>query len=315
MTFSQTLLQTIQTKKTPVLVGLDPRYESLPAVFKSVFGSDTAALDASVAASAYKEFCCAVIDIVASLVPAVKPQSAFFEQFGPFGMTALESVIRYARKKGLLVIFDGKRNDIGSTAAAYAAGILGKHSAWGADALTVSPYLGDDSIEPFVKTATNCNAGVFVLVKTSNPGGAMIQDLLIRDLKSEEYETIYRRIARYVNGLSLNTIQEKEKYGSVGAVVGATWAEQLAELRTVMPNSWFLVPGYGSQGGSAKSVAAAFDDNGLGAVINNSRGILFSYQKEPYRSRFGEPQWEKAVEAATLDMIAELRSETTAGRL
>jgi orotidine-5'-phosphate decarboxylase len=187
---------------------------------------------------------------------------------------------------------------------------LGKDSAWGADALTVSPYLGDDSLEPFVREAVKREAGIFVLVKTSNPGSAMIQDL-----KTGGNETIYRRIARYVNKLTLETVQTPEHYGSVGAVVGATWAEQLAELRKVMPYSWFLVPGYGSQGGSAKDVAAAFDENGLGAVINNSRGILFAYQKEPYRSRFGEQQWEKAVEAATLDMTAELRSETASCRL
>jgi len=296
MTFSKLLSEAIKKKGNPISVGLDPRYESLPAVFRTADKADTSGV-----AAAFEKFCCAVMDITAPLVPAVKPQSAFFEQYGPPGMSALGNVIRYAREKELIVIFDGKRNDIGSTAAAYAAGILGAQSAWGADALTVSPYLGDDSLEPFVKTAMERNAGIFVLVKTSNPGGAMIQDL-----HTGGNQTVYHRIACYVNKLSLETVQQGEHYGSVGAVVGATYPEQLAELRKAMPYSWFLVPGYGSQGGTAKDVAAAFDKNGLGAVINNSRGLLFAYQREPYLSRFGEQQWEKAVEAATLDMTAEL---------
>lgn len=305
MSFSKLLTKAVKTKKTPVLVGLDPRLESLPKSLRE--GIDPS--DAVKTSTAYKKFCCTVIDIVAPLVPAVKPQAAFFEQCGPFGMIALENVIRYAREKGLLVVFDGKRNDIGSTAEAYAAGILGERSAWGADALTVSPYLGDDSLAPFVKTAQERDAGIFVLVKTSNPGGAMLQDV------KAGRKTIYRRVAEHVQELAVATKVEREKYGSVGAVVGATWPEQLAELRRIMKSAWFLVPGFGSQGGSAKDVASAFDKKGYGAIVNNSRGILFSYQKEPYQSKFGEEQWEQAVEAATLDMIEQLRADTPAGNL
>ena len=298
MTFSKNLTDAVRTKKNPVLVGLDPRFESLPESLR----------DGSVA-EAFETFCRGVIDVVAPLVPAVKPQAAFFEQYGSTGMVALENVIRYARKKGLIVVFDGKRNDIGSTAEAYAAGILGENSPWEADALTVSPYLGDDSLSPFVKTAMERDAGIFVLVKTSNPGGAMLQDLTV------DGKTIYRRVAEHVQELSVSTMSNNEKYGAVGAVVGATWPEQLAELREAMPNCWFLVPGFGSQGGSAKDVAAAFDADGFGAIINNSRGILFAYQKEPYRSKFGEKNWQAAVEAATLDMIDRLRADTPAGKL
>lgn len=298
MTFSQKLTEAIRTKKNPVLVGLDPRFESLPESLRT--GNVT---------GAFETFCRGVIDVVAPLVPAVKPQAAFFEQYGSAGMVALENVIRYARQNGLLVVFDGKRNDIGSTAEAYAAGILGEASPWGADALTVSPYLGDDSLSPFVKTAVERDAGIFVLVKTSNPGGAMLQDLTV------DNKTIYRRVAEHVQELSVSTKQGDEKYGAVGAVVGATWPEQLAELREAMPNCWFLVPGFGSQGGSAKDVAGAFDENGLGAIINNSRGILFAYQKEPYKSKFGEKNWQAAVEAATLDMIEQLRNDTSAAKL
>jgi orotidine-5'-phosphate decarboxylase len=288
MTFSQLLTAAVRQKGNPVLVGLDPRFDSLPAALR---GDDVAA--------SFERFCCEVIDIVAPMVPAVKPQAAFFEQYGPAGMVVLGRVIQYARKKGLVVIFDGKRNDIGSTAEAYAAGILGVDSAWGADALTVSPYLGDDSIEPFVQAAVKRNAGIFVLVKTSNPGGKMLQDLDIGG------KTVYRRVAEYVEQLAQRT------EGSVGAVVGATWTEQLAELRNVMPSAWFLVPGFGLQGGSAKDVAPAFKPDGLGAIINNSRGIIFAYNQEPFQSQFGETHWQQAVEVAAKEMIGQLTAIQT----
>jgi orotidine-5'-phosphate decarboxylase len=285
MSFSQLLAEAVRKKGNSVLVGLDPRWESLPLTCRTDNVADS-----------FERFCNTVIDIVAPLVPAVKPQAAFFEQYGVAGMTALQHVIRYARQKGLLIIFDGKRNDIGSTAEAYAAGILGADSAWGADALTVSPYLGDDSIEPFVKTAVERNAGIYVLVKTSNPGGKMLQDLEVNG------KPIYRHIAEYVEQLAQRTS------GSVGAVVGATWAEQLAELRQVMPSTPFLVPGYGAQGGTAKDVAKAFHSDGSGALVNNSRGIIFAHLKEPFKSQYGESRWQDAVESAAKQMIAELRS-------
>jgi orotidine-5'-phosphate decarboxylase len=306
MTFSQLLVETVSNKKTPVMVGLDPRFDWIPQAIRR----NADPKNAEQVAEVFEEFCREIIDIVAPLVPVIKIQSAFFEQYGVPGMSALRRIIIYIRnKKGLVIVFDGKRNDIGSTAEAYSAGILGKDSAWGADALTVSPYLGDDSLEPFVKTAVERNAGIFVLVKTSNRGGAMLQDLVA------DGKTIYRRVAEHVQQLSLSTCSESGGYGDIGAVVGATWSEQLAELRGVMPNTWFLVPGFGSQGGSANDVAAAFDVNGLGAVINNSRGLLFAYRREPFQTTFGETKWQQAVEAATLQMIDQLRAETPAGKL
>ena len=303
MSFSQLLSEAVRKKGNPVLVGLDPRWESLPMSCRAeTWGlTSPAHAPAHVVADSFERFCNAIIDIVAPLVPAVKPQAAFFEQYGATGMTAMQNVIRYARQKGLIVIFDGKRNDIGSTAEAYAAGILGAESAWGADALTVSPYLGDDSIEPFVKTATQRNAGIYVLVKTSNAGGKMLQDLDV------DGKPIYRRVAEYVEQLAQQT------GGSVGAVVGATWADQLAELRQVMPSAPFLVPGYGAQGGTVKDVAKAFNPDGSGALVNNSRGIIFAHLKEPFKSQFGEARWQDAVESATKQMIAELRSEIVLG--
>ena len=298
MTFSLKLTTAVCLKKTPVLVGLDPRLELIPPSLR--LGLKPAVL--------LERFCCDVIDVVAPLVPAVKPQAAFFEQYGPDGMAALGAVIRYAREKGLLVVFDGKRNDIADTAEAYASGILGEPSAWGADALTISPYLGGDSIDPFARTAVERQAGVFVLVKTSNPGGTMFQNLCAQD------KPVYCHVAEYVQSLALKTKADGEHYGQIGSVVGATWPSQLAELRKIMPNAWFLVPGFGTQGGSASDVAAAFDSDGLGAIVNNSRGIIFAHTLDRFQ-RYGEMNWQRAVEAAAREMIDLLRAETTAGKL
>jgi orotidine-5'-phosphate decarboxylase len=259
-------------------------------------------------AAAFQAFCCGVIDAVAPLVAAVKPQAAFFEQYGPAGMSALAVVIRHARSKGLLTVLDGKRNDIGTTAAAYADAYLGENSAWGADALTVNPYLGDDSIEPFVDRAQATGSGVFVLVKTSNPGGRAFQDY------ASAAGPLYRRVADHVEQLATASAGHCG-YGVVGAVVGATFPEQLAELRAAMRHTWLLIPGYGAQGGSARDVASGFDPQGLGAVVNNSRGIIFAYEREPYRSRYGSGGWQDAVVAATRDMIDQLAAETPAGQL
>ena len=292
----------------PVVVGLDPRFEQLPAPLTQ--GVD--AKNRAGVAEAYARFGCEIIDVVAPLVPAVKPQMAFYEQLGVEGMTALKRIVDHARRAGLLVILDGKRNDIGTTAEAYADGLLGADSAWGGDALTVSPYLGDDSLEPFVKTAVARDAGLFVLVKTSNPGGGQFQDRPLAAGGTEK--TLYRLVADEVERLSA-AAPGSSGYGPVGAVVGATYPEQMAELRAAMPHAVLLVPGYGSQGGTAKDCASAFDAGGLGAVINNSRGIIFAHAKKPYAEKFGAAGWQQAVEAATRDMINELRAETSVGKL
>ncbi len=301
--FADRLIAAVRAKRTPVLVGLDPRAQNLPAGLLS--GTDNEAT-----ASAFASFCRGVIDVVAPLVPAVKPQAAFFEQLGPAGMRALKDTIDHAASKGLLVILDGKRNDIGSTATGYAEAYLGprESSPWGSDALTVSPYLGDDSLTPFVDVAKERGAGIFVLVKTSNPGGKRFQDLIA------DGKPLYRHVGDYVESLAAETAGGGN-YGSVGAVVGATYPEQLAELRQAMPHTWFLIPGFGAQGGTAKDCATAFDSQGLGAIINNSRGIIFAHERAEYKQRFGPSQWQNAVEAATKSMIDELRQATPAGKL
>jgi len=300
--FADRLAAAVRQKGNPVLVGLDPRVESLPPGLMTGSGPEATA-------RGYEAFCRGVIDVVAPLVAAVKPQAAFFEQLGPAGMTALKAVIDYAAAKGLLVILDGKRNDIGSTAQGYAEAYLGPGAAspWGCDALTVSPYLGDDSLTPFVETAQGRGAGIFVLVKTSNPGGQRFQDIVA------EGRPLYRHVADYVESLAAQTAGSSG-YGSVGAVVGATYPEQLAELRAAMPHTWLLIPGYGAQGGTAKDCAAAFDANGLGAIINNSRGIIFAHSRKEYKDRFGPARWQEAVEAATREMVEQLQSEIAALR-
>lgn len=299
--FADRLIAAVRRKGNPVLVGLDPREESLPPGL--VVGKGTKA-----ASLGLIKFCNSIIDVVAPLVPAIKPQSAFFEQLGPPGCAALHAVILHAIREGLIVILDGKRNDIGSTAQGYAEGYLGSEAPWNCDALTVSPYLGDDSLAPFVDVAKARGAGIFVLVKTSNPGGKRFQDIVA------DGKPLYRHVADHVESLARETVGAGG-YGSVGAVVGATYPEQLAELRQAMPHTWFLIPGFGAQGGTAKNCAAAFDANGLGAIVNNSRGIIFAHSRPEYRNRFGPARWQEAVEAATRDMIEQLRAETSAGRL
>ncbi|MEX0978315.1 MAG: orotidine-5'-phosphate decarboxylase [Pirellulales bacterium] len=301
--FADRLAAAVRRCRNPVLVGLDPRFEQLPSGLQT--GRDATIRQHQ--ADAFRDFCRGVIDVVAELVPAVKPQAAFFEQLGPPGMTALADVIDYARTKRLLVIVDGKRNDIASTATAYAEAWLGESSAWRADAMTVSPYLGEDSLSPFVDTAKRRGAGIFVLVKTSNPGGGMFQDLVA------EGRPLYQHVADYVERAADQTVGQCD-YGLVGAVVGATYPQHTNELRERMPHTWFLVPGYGSQGATARDVAPAFDTNGTGAIVNSSRAIIFAHARREYVN-FGPARWQDAVAAATSAMIDELRADTPAGKL
>jgi len=309
--YAQRLHEQVQAKRTPALVGLDPRLDQLPkSIVESARQRETDQV--AIAAAAFEEFCVRIIDVVAALVPAVKPQAAFFEEWGPDGCLALARVIRYARKSGLIVICDAKRGDIGSTAEAYARAYLAgedpQAAVWAADALTVNPYLGRDTLEPFVEVAQQRGAGIYVLVRTSNPGAGTLQD------RRSDSKPIYEHVAGVVEELALETSGEG-RYGSVGAVVGATYPRELAELHELMPHVPLLVPGYGSQGGNAADVAGAFDADGLGAVVNNSRGINFAQSREPYSNRLSEAEWEQAVEAATRDMIADLANHTPAGEL
>lgn len=302
--YTTRLHRAVQQKQAPIVVGLDPRLDWLPA---DILERAREQLDdpQAIAAEAFEEFCVRIIDVVAPLVPAVKPQAAFFEEYGPDGCLALARVMRYARSQGLLVICDAKRGDIGTTAEAYARAYLAgedpQAAPWSADALTINPYLGRDTLEPFVKVARERGAGLYVLVRTSNPGANTFQDRI------EDGRKLYEVVADVVEELSGSDLDE-DGFGCVGAVVGATYPQELNELRARMPHVPLLVPGYGSQGGTAADVSAALRADGLGAVINNSRGINFAYRSGRWKEEFGERQWEAAVEAATKQMIEELRA-------
>lgn len=299
--YSQRMADAIVAKRSPLVVGLDPRLESLPQIVASSLGSDL-----QQQAQAYVQFCHGVIDAVADIVPAVKPQFAFFEELGPHGMLALKSVTQYATSKGLLVVGDGKRGDIGSTAIAYASAYLGQKSPWGMDCLTVNPYMGSDSLQPMVDIARHRDAGLFFLVKTSNPGSGDLQD------QHCQQGTIYQHVAKLVHGLCL---QEDARTGpdgltEIGAVVGATYPQQLEELRKAMPKAWILIPGFGAQGGTASDTAAGFLPSGLGAIVNSSRGVIFAFDKSDTSAN-----WTQAVRAAAVKATEQLRCDTAAGNL
>lgn len=300
--FGDRLTDAMVAKKTPLIVGLDPRTAQLPAQLAPNDASDLIAV-----AKAYQQFSCEIIDVVSGLIPAVKPQAAFFEALGPHGMMALANVVDHASSQGLLVIMDAKRGDIGSTAAAYARAFLGKkpQSPWGCDALTVNPYLGFDTLEPFVSAAERTGSGIFVLAKTSNPGSHSIQG------KESEGRTVYALVADEIQRLSANHVG-KSGYGNIGAVVGATYPEQLVELRQEMPNTIFLIPGFGAQGGTAADIAGGLDERGLGAVINSSRGIIFAHERPEYQA---QATWQAAVEQATVDAIHQIANHSSAAKL
>ncbi len=305
LSFPARLAQTVRRFRSAACVGLDPRWASLPEPIRKAYDGNLASR-----AEGLRKFGCEVIDAVAHEIGIVKPQAAFYELFGPPGMQALWDTIQYAAQRGMLVILDGKRNDIGTTAEAYADAYLGSQgqSVWNADSLTVSPYLGDDSLEPFINACDARRAGIFVLVKTSNPGGGFLQD------RKTDNVTLYQHLAQHIAQLN-STRLDDDQYGPIGAVVGATYREQLSELRSTMHNTWILVPGFGAQGGGAADVAGGFDRSGLGAVINNSRALIFAYQRKEYAARFPIDQWQDAVAAAAQEMNQILRAETPMGAL
>ena len=310
--FATRLHNEIQKKQTPALIGIDPRWELLPEEIRG----KAAAAGGSVAeqrARGFEMFGIEILEIVAESVAVVKPQVAFFEQLGVPGMLSLHRIMTRARELGLLVIADAKRGDIGSTAEAYANGWLAGEdplaAEWPADALTVNPYLGADTLQPFVDIASQRGAGVYVLVRTSNPGAAVFQD------PEAGGDAVYKIVADRVTELAASTRSESVDYGCVGAVVGATWPEQLNELRQRMPGVPFLVPGYGAQGGASADTAGAFDTTGLGAVVNSSRGINFAWRSAALQEEFSEDRWREAVAEATRRMRADLAEHTPAGQL
>lgn len=279
MSFDRLITKIIETKN-PTVAGLDPKLDYIPAYIKEAsyakYGKNLEG-----AADALLTFNKALIDALCDIVPAIKPQAAYYEMYGFYGVKALYETIAYAKEKGMFVITDGKRNDIGTTMEAYATAHLGatdvegiKFEAFGADALTVNGYLGTDGIKPLLKICEESDKGIFVLVKTSNPSSGELQDRELADSKS-----VYATMGEMCESWGSELVG-KYGYSAVGSVVGATYPAQLEELRKSMPHTFFLVPGYGAQGGGAKDVAPAFDENGIGAIINSSRGIMCAYKKE-----------------------------------
>ena len=274
------LIKNIVKMQNPTVAGLDPKLDFIPASIKEkCFEKYGETLDG--AAAALFEFNKALIDALYDIVPAVKPQAAYYEMYGWQGVKALCDTIAYAKSKGMFVITDGKRNDIGTTMEAYATAHLGSTNvagagieAFGADSLTVNGYLGTDGIKPLANICKEQDKGIFVLVKTSNPSSGELQDM-----KLDTDETVYEHMGRMCEGWGEELMGEYG-YSAVGAVVGATYPEQLKEMREKLSHTFFLVPGYGAQGGGAEDVKYAFDENGLGAVINSSRGIMCAWKNQ-----------------------------------
>ena len=309
MHFADALRAAVGRVGNPVCVGIDPRPEDLPAGFLRRYPENCAGV-----AQAFEAFGAAVIDAVGPLVPIIKLQAAFYEVYGPEGFAALHATARYARERGLLVIMDGKRNDIGSTAEAYARAYLGRaavgsgfETTWPVDALTINPYLGSDGIKPFVQVADQEDKGLFILARTSNASAREFQDLIVAG------QPLYRHVAARIADWAA-PYRGESGYSFVGAVVGATYPAELGELREALPGVPFLVPGYGAQGGTAAGVAPAFDADGLGAIVNNSRGITFAYNQPAARDRFGD-DWQAALVDAVGAMVDDLAANTPAGRL
>lgn len=274
------LIDKIIELKNPSVVGLDPKLEYVPEyIQRRYLEKDGWTLKA--AAKAIYDFNQAIIDEIHDVVPAIKPQAAYYEMYGHYGIRTLEKTIRYARLNGMFVITDGKRNDIGATMEAYTNAHLGSTAvgennpeAFGADALTVNGYLGTDGIEPLLKVCRERDKGIYVLVKTSNKSSGELQDL-----KLEDGTPIYAKMGDLCEQWGTDTIG-KYGYSAVGAVVGATYPEMLTELRQRLPHTMFLVPGYGAQGGGAEGLKGGFDENGLGAIVNSSRAVMCAYKKE-----------------------------------
>lgn len=301
----QKLINEIVKKDAPIVVGLDPTLKFVPGYIKEKcfeeYGKDLKG-----AAEAVWEFNKAIVDATYDLIPAVKPQIAMYEQFGVPGVEVFKRTVDYCKLKGLIVIGDVKRGDIGSTSTAYAVGHLGTIEIEGKtflpfdeDFATVNPYLGTDGVKPFVEVCNANDRGIFVLVKTSNPSSGEFQDRII------DGKPLYEHVADKVN--EWGSISMDGNYSNVGAVVGATYPEQGEILRKKMPKTFILVPGYGAQGGKGADLVHFFNEDGLGAIINSSRGIIAAYQNEKYAA-FGDAKFADASRQAVLDMKADIKS-------
>lgn len=303
MNFADNLTQKIKNGKSPICVGLDPHFEGIPKfIFDKKF--EEFGRSAKGVAEAILEFNKGIIDSVKDVAVSVKPQFAFYEIWGHEGIRALEETCKYVKDNSdLVIIGDGKRNDIGSTAGAYAQAYLSneinevEQNFYSCDSLTVTPYLGSDGIRPFVEECDANDKGIFILVKTSNPSSGEFQDLIVGE------ELVHEKVALAVSNWGLNSVGESG-FSSIGAVVGATYPEEIKMLRELMPAQIFLIPGYGAQGGTIEDIKPAFYKGKTGAIVNSSRGIIFAYQKT---EKFSEENYQEAAREAALKMQREMK--------
>lgn len=298
------LIKKIKEKNSPIVMGIDPRYEMIPDTIKSKYPKDLAGF-----AEASIEFAKKLIDATYDIIPAIKPQLAYFEMMGPHGLDAFRKIVEYAKSKDLIVIADAKRGDIGTTSQGYANTFLGETSLddysekiYDADFVTVNPYMGTDCVKPFIEDSKKYGKGVFVLVKTSNKSSGELQDL-----KLENGNKVYEQVATLVEEWGKDLIGEYG-YSSISAVVGATYPEQLKEIRKLAPHTFFLIPGYGAQGGKAEDIALGFDENGIGGIVNASRSLMCAYKSDRWKDVYTEEQFVEATRAEALRMRDELMS-------
>ncbi len=296
------LINKIKEKNSPIVMGIDPRYEMIPDIIKLKYPKDMAGFAKSAVVFAKK-----LIDATYDIIPAVKPQLAYFEMMGPNGLDAFKEIVDYAKSKDLIVIADAKRGDIGTTSQGYANTFLGettlndyKEKIYDADFVTVNPYMGTDCVKPFIEDSKKYGKGVFVLVKTSNKSSGELQDL-----KLENGNKVYEQVATLVEEWGKDLIGEYG-YSSISAVVGATYPEQLKEIRKLAPHTFFLIPGYGAQGGKAEDIALGFDENGIGGIVNASRSLMCAYKADRWKEIYTEEQFAEATRAEALRMREEL---------
>ena len=298
------LIEKIKETGNPTVMGLDPRYEMLPECVTSKYPKTLEGV-----AKAIIEYNKALIDETCDIIPAIKPQIAFYEMFGIPGMEAFEETCKYAKEKGMVVIADIKRGDIGSTAAGYSNAYLGKtkigdieESIFDVDFVTVNPYMGTDCVKPFIEDCKKYNKGLFILVKTSNPSSGELQDL-----KLESGEEVYTSVAKLVEKWG-EELRGEYNYSSIAAVVGATYPKQLEDIRKTAPHTFFLIPGYGAQGGKPEDIALGFDKDGLGGIVNASRSLMCAYKSDRWKNEFEEKDYAKATRAEAIRMKEELNS-------
>lgn len=298
------LIEKIKETNNPTVMGLDPRFEMLPKCVTKKYPLTLEGVSAAIV-----EYNKALIDSTYDIIPAIKPQIAFYEMFGIPGMQAFKETCSYAKEKGMIVIADIKRGDIGSTAQGYSNAYLGKtkigdieKSIYDIDFVTVNPYMGTDCVKPFIDDCKKYDKGLFILVKTSNPSSGELQDL-----KLENGEEVYKRVSNLVEDWGAD-LRGENGYSSIAAVVGATYPKQLQELRILAPHTFFLIPGYGAQGGKPEDIALGFDENRLGGIVNASRSLMCAFKSDRWKDEFKEEDYAKATRAEAIRMKDELNS-------